>query len=64
MIVADKKEFLTPLFSNRWFYKLDTGEQYADLYLTNKSNLKATLDYSKFDETLKFEGTDAAENNF
>lgn len=65
MIVADKKGIFNASFSvTDGFYKLDTGEQYADLYLTNKSNLKATLDYSKFDETLKFEGTDAAENNF
>lgn len=65
MIVADKKGIFNTSFSvTDGFYKLDTGEQYADLYLTNKSNLKATLDYSKFDETLKFEGTDAAENNF
>lgn len=65
MIVADKKGTFSASFAvTDGFYKLDTGEQYADLYLTNKSNLKATLDYSKFDETLKFDGTDAAENNF
>lgn len=65
MLVADKKGVFNASFNvTDGFFKLDTGEQYADLYLTNKTDLKVSLDYDKFDESLRFEGKDAAENSF
>lgn len=65
MLVADKKGTFQGTFDvTEGFYKLDTGEQYADLYLTNTSNLEVTLDYKKFDETLIFKGAGSAENNY
>lgn len=65
MLVADKKGTFHGAFDvTEGFYKLDTGEQYADLYLTNTSNLEVTLDYKKFDETLIFKGAGSNENNY
>lgn len=65
MLVADKKGVFNASFNvTDGFFKLDTGEQYADLYLTNKTDLKVSLDYDKFDESLRFEGKGAAENSF
>lgn len=65
MIVADKKGHFHGSFDvTEGFYKLDAGEQYADLYLTNTSNLEVSLDYSKFDETLDFKGNGSNENNY
>lgn len=46
------------------FYKLDLGDQYTNLYLTKTTDLKATLDYSDFDNTIKYSGNGGAENNF
>ena len=65
MLIADKKGVFNASFNvTDGFFKLDTGEQYADLYLTNKTDLKVSLDYDKFDESLRFEGKGAAENSF
>lgn len=65
MLVADKKGVFNAAFNvTDGLFKLDTGEQYADLYLTNKTDLKVFLDYNKFDESLRFQGKGAAENTF
>lgn len=65
MIVADKKGNFTSSFRvNDGMYKLEVDEQYADLYLTNTSDLQVTLDYKDFDKTIKFKGKGANENTF
>lgn len=65
LIVSDKKgEFKSNFNVTEGFYQLKIGEQYTNLYLKNGYNLAATVDYSKFDETLKYTGKGAKENNF
>lgn len=64
-IVADKKgEFKSKLDVTDGFYQLKLGEQYTSLYLRNGIDLIATVDYNKFDESLKYSGKGAKENNF
>lgn len=64
-IVADKKgEFKSKLDITDGFYQLKLGEQYTSLYLKNGNDLVATVDYNKFDESLKYTGKGAKENNF
>lgn len=46
------------------FYQLKLADQYTNLYLKNGQDLTATLDYNKFDETLRYSGGGAKENNF
>jgi thiol-disulfide isomerase/thioredoxin len=65
MIVADKNgNFKSEFKVTDGMYKLEVAEQYADLYLTNTSNLQIALDYSKFDETITFKGKGENENKF
>lgn len=66
MIVADKKGNFNSTFkvAADGMYKLEVDEQYADLYLTNTSDLQITLDYKDFDKTIKFKGKGANENAF
>lgn len=45
-------------------YQLFDGVEYANLFLKNGYDLKMSMDASKFDETLKFEGKGAKENNY
>ena len=45
-------------------YQLFDGKEYAQLFLKNGYNLKMTMDASKFDETIKFDGKGSKENNF
>jgi thiol-disulfide isomerase/thioredoxin len=45
-------------------YQLFDGAEYAQVYLKNGYNLTMTLDGKIFDETIKFEGKGAKENNF
>ncbi|MCF6131224.1 TlpA family protein disulfide reductase [Flavobacterium wongokense] len=45
-------------------YQLFDGEEYAQLYLKNGYDLSMTMDASKFDETIKFTGKGAKENNY
>lgn len=64
-IVADKKgEFKSKLDVTDGFYQLKLGEQYTSLYLKNGNDLTANVDYNKFDESLKYSGKGAKENNF
>jgi thiol-disulfide isomerase/thioredoxin len=45
-------------------YQLFDGVEYAQLFLKNGYDLKMTMDASKFDESIKFEGKGAKENNY
>ncbi len=45
-------------------YQLFDGKEYAELYLKNGDDLTMTMDAAAFDETIKFEGKGAAENNY
>lgn len=65
MIVADKKGNFNSTFEVKdGMYKLEVDEQYADLYLTSKTDLQVALDYKDFDKTIAFKGNGANENNF
>jgi len=65
MIIADKKGNFNATFKvTDGMFKLEVDEQYADLYLTNSSDIQVALDYKDFDNTLKFKGKGANENNF
>lgn len=65
MIVADKKGNFNSTFEAKdGMYKLEVDEQYADLYLTSKSDLQVAVDYKDFDKTIAFKGNGANENNF
>jgi len=65
MIVADKKGNFNATFKvTDGMFKLEVDEQYADLYLTNTSNIQVALDYKDFDNTIKFKGKGANENTF
>jgi thiol-disulfide isomerase/thioredoxin len=45
-------------------YQMFDGAEYAQLFLKNGYDLKMTMDASKFDETIKFKGKGAKENNY
>lgn len=45
-------------------YQLQIGEEYTELYLKNGLDLKLSLDATKFDESIKYEGSGSVENNF
>jgi thiol-disulfide isomerase/thioredoxin len=65
MIVADKKGNFNSTFKvTDGMFKLEVDEQYADLYLTNTSDIQVALDYKDFDNTIKFKGKGANENSF
>lgn len=65
MIVADKKGNFNSTFEAKdGMYKLQVDEQYADLYLTNTTDIQVALDYKDFDNTIKFKGKGANENSF
>lgn len=65
MIVADKKGNFNSTFKvTDGMFKLEVDEQYADLYLTNTSDIQVALDYNDFDNTIKFKGNGANENTF
>ena len=65
MIVADKKGNFKSTFNvTDGMFKLEVDEQYADLYLTNTTDLQVALDYKDFDNTIKFKGKGANENTF
>jgi thiol-disulfide isomerase/thioredoxin len=45
-------------------YQLYDGKEYTDVYLKNGFNLSLTLDAKNFDESILYNGTGAAENNY
>ena len=65
MIVADKKGDFNATFKvTDGMFKLEVDEQYADIYLTNTTDLQVSLDYKDFDNTISFKGKGAKENTF
>ena len=65
MIVADKKGDFNATFKvTDGMFKLEVDEQYADLYLTNTTDIQVSLDYKDFDNTISFKGKGAKENMF
>lgn len=65
MIIADKKGNFNSTFKvTDGMFKLEVDEQYADLYLTNTTDLQVALDYKDFDNTIKYKGKGANENTF
>ena len=46
------------------FYQMFDGKEYAQLFLKNGYDLTLKMDAQKFDESIKFSGNGAAENNY
>lgn len=46
------------------FYTLNIGRELSPIYLKNGFDLKMTIDTNQFDETIKYDGVGAAENNY
>lgn len=64
-IVADKKGDFNATFKvTDGMFKLEVDEQYADLYLTNSTDIQVSLDYKDFDNTISFKGKGSKENMF
>jgi thiol-disulfide isomerase/thioredoxin len=64
MKIDDKGVFQATFSIAEGMYNLFDGAEYARLYLKNGYDLKMTMDAKQFDETIKFEGKGAKENNF
>lgn len=65
IIVADKNGNFKDEFSvTEGFYQLFDGAEYAQIYLKNGFQLNMTMNAKEFDETIKFSGKGANENNF
>ena len=62
--IDDKGVFKSQFPIKEGIYQLFDGVEYANLFLKNGYDLKMTMDASKFDETIKFEGKGAKENNY
>jgi thiol-disulfide isomerase/thioredoxin len=64
-IKLDDKNQATANFSvQEGMYFLFDGKEYAQLYLKNGFSLSVTFDGQDFDNSIKFEGNGAKENNF
>ena len=64
-IKADKDGHFKDSFEvKEGMYQLFDGVEYAELFLKNGFDLKMKMDAKAFDETIKFSGKGAAENNF
>ncbi|MDI1316655.1 TlpA disulfide reductase family protein [Flavobacterium sp.] len=63
-IKLDKGIFKASFPVKEGMYQLFDGVEYAMLYLKNGYDLKMTMDASQFDESIKFSGTGAKENNY
>ena len=62
MIVADKKGDFNATFKvTDGMFKLEVDEQYADLYLTNTTDIQVSLDYKDFDNTIAIHPTSSEE---
>ncbi len=74
--IKDKKEIVQEIKLNakgmfqaqfpitEGMYLLFDGAEYANLFLKNGYDLKMTMDASKFDQTITFEGKGSKENNY
>ena len=64
-IKADSKGAFKDAFEvKEGLYQMFDGVEYAQLYLKNGFDLKLKMDAKQFDQTIKFSGKGAAENNF
>jgi hypothetical protein len=64
-IKVDEKGIFSGTFSvTDNFYLMFDGVEYAQLFLKNGFDLKLTMDAKKFDESIKFTGKGAGENNY
>jgi thiol-disulfide isomerase/thioredoxin len=64
-IYADSKGVFKATFPiKEGRYDMYDGVEYAQLYLKNGYDLKMTMDAQAFDETIKFQGKGANENNY
>ncbi len=60
----EQQSFENKFEINPGFYTLKIGEEYTQLYLEPGYDLKLIMDVKKFDESVKYEGRGAAENNY
>lgn len=60
---TDKKNFKANFVATKGFYMLFDGAEYAKMYLLPGFDLTMNLDAKQFDETIKFKGKGALENN-
>ena len=68
-IISEMKPDSKGLFKSEFqvkegMYQMFDGAEYAQLFLKNGFDLKMTMDAKQFDETIKFEGKGAKENNY
>jgi thiol-disulfide isomerase/thioredoxin len=64
-IYADGKGLFKATFPiKEGMYEMYDGAEYAQLYLKNGYDLKMTMDAQAFDESIKFQGKGANENNY
>lgn len=64
-IKVDEKGIFSGTFSvTDNFYLMFDGVEYAQLFLKNGFDLKLTMDAKNFDESIKFTGKGAGENNY
>lgn len=65
IIVADKNGVFKDKFAvTEGFYQLSDGNEYTQLYLKNGFDLTLTMNAKEFDESIKYKGKGAEENNF
>jgi len=50
--------------ATRGYYKMSIGEEYTDIYLIPNYDLSFSIDLKEFDESIKYTGSLAAENNY
>ncbi|MBN8702034.1 MAG: TlpA family protein disulfide reductase [Bacteroidetes bacterium] len=62
--VSKKGEFNTTFYATSGYYTFNYGEEYTNVYLKPGFNLQITLDTKEFDESIKYKGVGAAENNY
>lgn len=68
-IISEMKPDSKGLFKSEFqvkegMYQMFDGAEYAQLFLKNGFDIKMTMDAKQFDETIKFEGKGAKENNY
>lgn len=62
--IAENGSFKDTLTVTKGKYSMSNGNGYAFLYLRPGDNISITLDATKFDETLAFDGKGSLENNY
>lgn len=62
--IDDKGVFKASFPVKEGMYQMFDGVEYAGLYLKNGYDLKMTMNAAEFDESIKFEGKGAKENNY